>query len=567
METINSFKGYGKVDPVQNRSFQAKTRRRMIVIAVSVVVLVAILISIVAATVSHHHHSSSSSTASSASYIKSICSVTEYPDTCFSSLSSSNSSDPRRLLALSLQIAAAELQKLTDLPSSVSSKLGDSRMANATIQVCETLIEEAIDRLNDSVSSSDHVADSAVRDDLRTWLSAAITDLETCFDSVSVVNGSGPAVAADLRSAAKNSSELVSNSLAIVTKLFEVLSEFNGRKLLGRRQLLWPEWVGESERRILQAAAGTIRADIVVAQDGSGDYKTISDAVAAVPLKNTSRFVIHVKEGVYVENVSIGKKVWNLMMVGDGMTATVVSGSLNFVDGTPTFLTATFAVNGQGFIAKSMGFKNTAGAAKHQAVAFRSGSDQSIYYQCLFDGYQDTLYSYSNRQFYRECTITGTIDFIFGNAAVVYQSCTITPRQPLPSQFNTITAQGKTDQNQDTGISIQKSTIVPLGSVTAQTYLGRPWKAYATTVFMESSIGSLVNPQGWIEWIIGTEPSSTIFYAEYQNTGAGANVLQRVKWAGVYPALTASQASQYTVSSFLGTSWLTGTNVAFDSTL
>ncbi|KAL9269631.1 Pectinesterase 3-like protein [Drosera capensis] len=567
METINSFKGYGKVDPIQNRSFQAKSRRRLILIAVSVIVLVAILISIAAATISHSHHHSSTTTASSASYIKSICSVTEYPDTCFSSLSNSNSSDPRRLLVLSLQIAAAELNKLTDLPSSVSAKLGDSGIANATIQVCETLIEDAIDRLNDSVSSSDHVTDSTVGDDLRTWLSTALTDLETCFDSVSVVNGSGPAVAADLRSAAKNSSELVSNSLAIVTKLFDVLSEFNGRKLLGRRRLLWPEWVGESERRMLQAAAGTVQADIVVAQDGSGAYKTISDAVAAVPLKNTSRFVIHVKEGVYVENVLIGKNVWNLMMVGDGMTATVVSGSLNFVDGTPTFSTATFAVNGRGFIAKSMGFKNTAGAAKHQAVAFRSDSDQSIYYQCLFDGYQDTLYSHSSRQFYRECTITGTIDFIFGNAAAVYQSCTITPRQPLPSQFNTITAQGKTDQNQNTGISIQKGTIAPLGNVTAQTYLGRPWKAYATTVFMESSIGSLVNPQGWIEWIIGTEPSSTIFYAEYQNTGAGANVSQRVKWAGVYPALTPSQASQYTVSRFLGTSWLTGTNVAFDSTL
>jgi len=85
-------------------------------------------------------------------------------------------------------------------------------------------------------------------------------------------------------------------------------------------------------------------------------------------------------------------------------------------------------VAGKGFIAKDMGFFNTAGAAKHQAVAFRSGSDLSVLYRCSFDAFQDTLYAHSNRQFYRECDITGTIDFIFGNAAVVLQSCNIQPR-------------------------------------------------------------------------------------------------------------------------------------------
>jgi pectin methylesterase-like acyl-CoA thioesterase len=225
-------------------------------------------------------------------------------------------------------------------------------------------------------------------------------------------------------------------------------------------------------------------------------------------------------------------------------------------------------VAGKGFIAKDMGFFNTAGAAKHQAVAFRSGSDLSVLYRCSFDAFQDTLYAHSNRQFYRECDITGTIDFIFGNAAVVLQSCSIQPRQPLPNQFNTITAQGKKDPNQNTGISIQKSYFSPLDNVTALTYLGRPWKEYSTTVIMQSDIGSFLNPLGWIEWVTNVKPPKTIFYAEYQNTGAGATVEKRVQWAGYKPTLTADEAAKFTVDSFIqGSDWLPETDVKFDASL
>jgi len=99
------------------------------------------------------------------------------------------------------------------------------------------------------------------------------------------------------------------------------------------------------------------------------------------------------------------------------------------------------AVVGDGFIARDITVQNTAGAANHQAVALRSGSDLSVFYRCSFEGYQDTLYVHSERQFYRECDIYGTVDFIFGNAAVVIQNCNIYPRYP-PNKTNTITAQG-----------------------------------------------------------------------------------------------------------------------------
>lgn len=216
-----------------------------------------------------------------------------------------------------------------------------------------------------------------------------------------------------------------------------------------------------------------------------------------------------------------------------------------------------------------MGFINSAGPAKHQAVAFRSGSDLSVYYKCSFSGYQDTLYAHSNRQFYRECDIIGTIDFIFGNAAVVFQNCNIMPRQPMSNQFNTITAQGKKDPNQNTGISIQKCKISALDSnLTAPTYLGRPWKEFSTTIFMQSDIGSFLNPKGWIEWVSNVEPPNTIYYAEYQNSGPGSSVDQRVKWAGYKPSLTDADAAKFTVESLIqGGDWLPAANVDFDSSL
>ena len=219
-------------------------------------------------------------------------------------------------------------------------------------------------------------------------------------------------------------------------------------------------------------------------------------------------------------------------------------------------------------MAKFMGFKNTAGPQKHQAVAFRSGSDRSVVYKCSFDAYQDTLYAHSNRQFYRECDITGTVDFIFGDATVVFQKCTIRPRQPLPNQQNIITAQGKKEANESTGIVIQGCTISADNGVTAPTYLGRPWKPYSTTIYMQSDIGAVVDSSGWLSWVAGTDPPETINYGEFQNTGPGSNVTGRVKWAGYNPAVSAEEAAKYAVHTFLeGSEWIAAKGVTYDSTV
>lgn len=587
MDSVKSVKGYGKVDEAQDLELKRKTRKRLILVAVSVVVLVAVIVAAVVATVVHSRNNDSSdsvpgspSELTPAASLRNICSVTRYPQSCVSSISklpSSNTTDPEVLFRLSLKVVTDELASLSDLPERLAGKTEDDRIKSA-IRVCGDLIEEALDRLNDSVSTMDvgdgkQILNSTKIEDLKTWLSSAVTDQDTCFDaldelSLNKTEYANSTIVQNLRSAMRNSTEFTSNSLAIVTKILGVLGDLGIP--IHRRRLLslgggdgFPEWVSPGVRRLLQAAE--VKPDVTVAADGSGDVTTVNEAVLRVPKKSETRFVIYVKAGLYKENVVMDKSKWNVMIYGDGKTETIISGSKNFIDGTPTYETATFAIQGKGFIMKDIGIINTAGAAKHQAVAFRSGSDFSVYYRCSFDGFQDTLYPHSNRQFYRECDVTGTIDFIFGNAAVVFQNCDIRPRQPLRNQFNTITAQGKKDPNQNTGISIQHCTVSANGNVTAPTYLGRPWKEFSTTVIMQTEIAGFVNPAGWMAWVNGVDPPPSIVYGEYKNTGPGSDVTRRVKWAGYKPVLSDSEAGKFTVANLLqGGDWLPAMGVTYE---
>ena len=214
-----------------------------------------------------------------------------------------------------------------------------------------------------------------------------------------------------------------------------------------------------------------------------------------------------------------------------------------------------------------MTFRNTAGPAKHQAVAVRNGADQSAFYLCSFEAYQDTLYTHSLRQFYRECDVYGTVDFIFGNAAVVFQACNLYARLPLSGQSNVVTAQGRTDPNQNTGISIQGCKILAAPDLakngsSIMTYLGRPWMRYSRTVVMQSFLDELIDPAGWLAWD-GNFALSTLFYAEFNNTGPGAVTAGRVNWPG-YGVINAASAQNFTVSGFIdGDSWLPATGVSY----
>lgn len=349
MDSVQSFKGYGKVDELEHQAFRRKTRRRLIILLLSIVLLIAVVIGAVVAILIRNRNSSSSPPTTAGppteltpvASLKSLCSVTQYPSSCLSSLANSNTTDPEILFKLSLRVASDALSKLADYSSTLASTTDDPKIRDA-IGICRSVFEDAIDTLNDTVSSMEvdrrgqkFLSPSRI-EDLRTWLSTAITDQETCLDAVRDLNRT--AVLGDLQAAMGNSTEFASNSLAIVTKILAVLANFNipiHRKLMG-----FPEWVSPGDRRLLEE--NNVTTHVTVSKDGKGDFSTIKEAVAAVPKKSKERFVIYVKEGVYEENVILDKSKWNVMMYGDGRTKTIVSGRLNFIDGTPTFSTATF---------------------------------------------------------------------------------------------------------------------------------------------------------------------------------------------------------------------------------
>jgi pectinesterase inhibitor-like protein len=361
MDSINSFKGYGKVDEAEQQAFRKKSRKRLIIIVVSIVLLAVIIGAVIGAVVHKRNNKSSSNPVpppelTPATSLKAVCSVTQYPASCFSSISAletGNTTDPEVLFKLSLRVAMNELSKLKDYPDKLKQSIKDTTLQDA-LKVCATVFDDAVDRLNDSISSmaigeGEQILSPAKMNDLKTWLSATITDQETCLDALQELSATkhfNQTLVDQVKTAMENSTEFVSNSLAIVAKILGLLSDFKipiHRRLLGfeRSHISeFPQWVSFGDRRLLQESNPT--PNVTVAKDGSGDCQTLREAVGKIPKKSESRFIIHVKEGVYVENVILDKSKWNVMIYGEGKDKTIVSGSLNFVDGTPTFSTATF---------------------------------------------------------------------------------------------------------------------------------------------------------------------------------------------------------------------------------
>ncbi|KHN17767.1 Putative pectinesterase/pectinesterase inhibitor 12 [Glycine soja] len=242
------------------------------------------------------------------------------------------------------------------------------------------------------------------------------------------------------------------------------------------RRLLWLSM--KNRRRLLQSNDG---GELVVAADGTGNFSIITEAINFAPNDSAGRTVIYVKEGTYEENVEIPSYKTNIVLFGDGKDVTVITGNRSVVDGWTTFRSATLTVSGEGFLARDIAFENKAGPEKLQAVALRVNADFTAFYRCAMYGYQDTLYVHSFRQFYRECDIFGTIDYIFGNAAVVLHASKIITRMPMPGQFTVITAQSRDSPDEDTGISIQNCSILATtdlysNSGSVKSYLGRPWR-------------------------------------------------------------------------------------------
>ncbi|GKC10354.1 putative pectinesterase/pectinesterase inhibitor 45 [Tanacetum coccineum] len=499
--------------------------------------------------------------------VKTICQSTDYKETCESGIEKSLSTKskgfpgPNDFVNAAISAASDEFDNaITQTAEFMKAETAPPNQ-KPTFDVCKQVFEDA---QNDFNHTKNATMGSTTSHDVRNWLSAVMTYQQTCIDALAE-----DATRTSIEQALKTTKEMTSNSLAIVSSFNKDAPSpgpASHRRLLSSADNDFPVWMARNTRRLLKADTPSLKPNVTVAKDGSGNFVTISKALEALPEDYQGRYVIHIKGGVYEENVVITKNMVNITMYGDGSQKTIVTGNKNFKDGVPTFLTATFAAIGEGFMAQSMGFRNTAGPEKAPAVALRVQSDQSVFLNCRMEGFQNTLYAQTHRQFYRGCDILGTIDFIFGDAAAIFQTCDILIRKPMVNQQNTVTAQGRIDKHETTGFVLQKCKISAdpsLGpeKVKTASYLGRPIKEFSRTVVMESEIDNVIRPEGWLS-LEGDFAVQTLYYAEYSNIGPGSRVKDRVKWAGYQTNFKKEEAAKYTVSQFIqGERWLKGVDV------
>ncbi|CAN0891564.1 Probable pectinesterase/pectinesterase inhibitor 60 [Linum grandiflorum] len=520
------------------------------------------------------------------SSITTWCNHTPYPDTCSHYLGQISwphgKHYPIQKSQFRVMLIEAALKRAVEAEQKVQrwrSKAKDHAQ-RATWVDCVWLHSSTIRRLNRTLDGLRSAPKSCTNLDAQTWLSSSLTNLETCLTGSGDLNVSSEFVAPMM---SRNLTRLISASLAVNggfllpqerRRILHGEEEGEEEDELTDRTDSFPKWFGSHERRVLQqvrVGARSVRANVVVARDGSGHFRSVQQAINFAKRRRfKTRFIIRVKRGVYRENIEIDNDNGYIWLIGDGSRYTIITSGRSVGGGYTTFSSATAGIDGPRFVARGITFRNTAGPRKGQAVALRSMSDLSVFYQCSIEGYQDTLFIHSQRQFYRDCYISGTIDFIFGNAAAVFQNCVISPRRPLHGQANMITAQGRNDPFQNTGISIHNSKIVPAPDLrpvvrTVKTYLGRPWMQYARTVVMRSYMDRFIYPKGWSEWRENSNVGiKTLYFGEYKNFGAGASTRYRVRWPGFHAIKSAREASRFSVDGLIaGRAWLSPTGVPY----
>ncbi|KAI7733287.1 hypothetical protein M8C21_033705 [Ambrosia artemisiifolia] len=519
-------------------------------------------------------------TTPSRSLIKSSCAATLYPHLCYSTITptistTTSATTKKDLIEFTINKTKDTIQANLHSLNHLATNPNLTNRSKTALHDCLELGHETLRRIDMVIQDlKAYPTAKPLRrhaDDLKTLMSTTITNKETCLDGLSH-DAPSKLLRKSIVKGQKHGGKMCSNVLAMIKDMTdsdmaaEQQEEEEVKIKMLKGEEMWPEWLSAGDRKLLQS--GTETADVTVAADGSGDYTTVAAAVEAAPSKSGSRYVIKIKAGVYRENVNIPSSKTNLMFIGDGRSNTIITASESVAGGNTTFNSATVAAVGDGFLARDITFQNAAGPSGEQAVALRVGSDFSAFYRCGMLAYQDTLYVHSNRQFYYNCMVVGTVDFIFGNAAVVLQDCDIQARLPNPKQKNMVTAQGRTDPNQNTGIVIQKcriSATSDLQPVQASfpTYLGRPWKLYSRTIVMQSSITDVINPAGWFPWD-GEFALDTLYYREYQNTGEGADTSNRVTWPGWGVFTSDAEAQNFTPGSFIdGSNWLQSTGFPF----
>ena len=286
--------------------------------------------------------------------------------------------------------------------------------------------------------------------------------------------------------------------------------------------------------------------DYIVAQDGSGDFQTIQSAIDAGKAFPYQRVRIFIKNGVYHEKVLVPSCNTKLSLIGESKDSTIITYGDYFSKinrgRNSTFYTATLLIRANDFHAENLTIENSAGPVG-QALALAVESDRCSFKNCKLLGNQDTLYvtGENARQYFRDCYIEGTTDFIFGEATVLFENCVI------KSKADSYITAASTPQNIPYGFVFKNCSIQAASGVN-KVFLGRPWRKYAKTVFIDCNMGSFILAGGWDNWS-DPENEKTIFYAEYRSTGEGAAPDKRVSWS---KQLTGREAKKYTVENILG---------------
>lgn len=278
-----------------------------------------------------------------------------------------------------------------------------------------------------------------------------------------------------------------------------------------------------------------------VAKDGSGDYKYIQDAIDAMRVYPLAPITLYIKNGVYNEKIELPANNTDVTFIGESVDKTIITfndysgrGKLN------TFTSYTAKISGNRFVAENITFVNAAGQVG-QAVALYVDADKAVFRNCRFLGNQDTIFASGEnaRQYFVDCYIEGTTDFIFGPATTLFERCKI------HCKTNSFITAANTPRDKKFGFVFRDCNITADSSVT-KLYLGRPWRSYAKTAFIGCSLPACIAPEGWDNWS-NPENEKTTFYAEYHNTGSDTK--QRAAWSH---QLSEKEAVQFSAENILG---------------
>jgi pectinesterase len=288
---------------------------------------------------------------------------------------------------------------------------------------------------------------------------------------------------------------------------------------------------------------------IIVAKDGTGNYTTVQEAFSAIPVNNKKPLTIFIKKGIYKERLVLDTLKDLVTLIGEDKNETVLTFDnhrgtiLPNGDTVNTLTSASFYIYASHFKAENITFENNAGFTAGQAVAVFASGDQLSFFNCRFVGFQDVLFCFrrGSRQYYKDCYIEGTTDFIFGSATAVFQSCLI------HSKKNSHVTAASTPKEIKYGFVFFDCKLTGDAGLVGVS-LGRPWRPYASVTYIRCEIGGHIVPEGWNNW---RNPANekTARYAEYKTSGAGTNIENRVKWSR---QLSDDEAKEYTLKNIFG---------------